>query len=1023
MPSYPLNPSQQEAIRHTSGPLLIVAGAGTGKTTVITEKIAYLVNEKNIPAKNILALAFTEKAAGEMTDRVGALMPDGGLDITTSTFHSLGRRILETHGLEVGLPNNFKVLNEIEVWLLIRQNLEKFDLDYFRPLGNPTKFIHALIKHFSRCKDELITPEKYLAHAENLKLDSDTVIPVKTGIQSPSNVGKTLDSRFRGNDNKNDSGEGDNESDALIQKRANELSSAYHLYNQILLDNDCLDFSDLIFYTVKLLRERPNVLKIYQNIWPVVLVDEFQDTNWAQYELIKLLAKGRENAMQLTVVGDDDQSIYKFRGASVANILQFSADFPKSKQIVLTENYRSGQTILDYAHNFIKLNDPDRLEAKLGLDKKLTSATNKTATVKFETLPNAASEGQWIAKNILELKKNENLEWGDFVVLCRTHQIAEQILPALLRHKIPTVSGGESGYLRAPAALNCQAAFKLADNYHESPAVYRLLNSVIYDLPYEDASKLALFVKRKACSLYQAVKAGQTGEVKLSEAGEKIAVKFLADTNKLAIDAKTEPAIKVLYNFLENSGYLKKLADYPEKNYRDIMALQAVFDYLEKFQADNPDTSVAAWMRYYEFALEAGETGEVEANIGEGVPVLTIHSAKGLEFEYVFIPSLVDLRFPSTNRAEAIELPTELINEKTLPEGDVHLEEERRLFYVALTRAKSGIFLSAAKDYGGAREKKLSRFVAELEKTNNVKLAEQIPSKGEKIVREIHQPNTAPLDKQLTTPESFSFSQISTYQTCPWQYRFKYILHIPTLGKGVFSFGHTLHITLQKFYERLIALNSAHQGGLFDAPRVTPPTPSYQEGDKTIIVPKLEELLELYRANWQDDWFYSAENKKRYRADGETILKNFYKVNSEQGWTIPAGLETGFRFKVAGAEFKGQIDRIDKLPDGKIRLIDYKTGKPKTKLAFNDKLQLLVYQWAATSISALSAMGEIGTLSYFYLTDGTEVDFMGTDKDLEKTAGTVEEIIKKIQNQDFTATPDPETCRYCDFKDICEFRR
>src|SRR3989339_34983 len=1000
-----LNPAQLEAIKHTTGPLLIVAGAGTGKTTVIAEKIAYLVNTQKIPAKNILAVTFTEKATAEMSDRVSALLPDGGLDATVCTFHSLGRRILETHGLEVGLPNNFKVLNDIEAWLLVRQNLERFNLDYYRPLGNPAKFIHALLKHFGRCKDELITPEKYLAHAENLQLDGDSSsLPLAR------------------NDN-------DGESDALIQKRTAELSSAYHLYNQILLENDCLDFSDLIFYTVKLLRERPNILKIYQNIWPNILVDEFQDTTWAQYELIKLLAKGREDTVGLTVVGDDDQSIYKFRGASVANILQFSTDFPKSKQVVLTENYRSGQTILDYAHNFITLNNPDRLEAKLGLDKKLISATKKFATVEFSNPTSASAEGEEIAKNILALKKKNDLGWSDFAVLCRTHQIVDQILPSLTSRGIPTVSAGASGYLRTGAALNCLAAFKLADNYHESPAVYRLLNSVIYDLPYEDASKLALFVKRKSVSLYQAVKAGVNGEIKLSTAGQICTAKFLADTAKLSVDAKTEPAIKVLYNFLENSGYLKKLADAPEKNYRDIMALQALFDYLEKFQSDNPDTGVGAWLKYCEYALEAGETGEAEADSADGVPVLTIHSAKGLEFEYVFIPSLVDLRFPAVNRSETIELPTELVNEKTLPAGDAHLEEERRLFYVALTRAKTGVFLSGAKDYGGAREKKLSRFVSELEKTNKVKLNDHslTPSSERRGKATISPPARGGDEgavRAITTPQTFSFSQISTYQSCPWQYRYKFILHIPTLGKGVFSFGHTLHLTLQKFYERLIALNSARQGELFDAPHISPPARGGdEEGVGAITVASLEELLELYRANWQDDWFYSAENKARYRAEGETILKNFYAINTKAGWTIPLGLETGFRFKVAGADFKGQIDRIDRQADGKIRLIDYKTGRPKTTLTFNDKLQLLVYQWAATSISALAQMGEIGTLSYFYLNDGTEMDFIGAEKDLAKTAATVEEIIKKIQARDFTSTPDKETCANCDFRDICEFRK
>ena len=326
---------------HKDGPLLIVAGAGTGKTTVITQRIAYLIEQGKAKSDEILALTFTEKAAGEMEERVDRLLPMGYLDLWISTFHSFGERIIQAHGLDIGLSTKPKLLNEFEQWALIKNNFDKFDLDYYRPLGNPTKFIRALLKHFSRLKDEDISPAAYLSYAEELK--------------------ENLDSMLSGSKKKNKKNDKEEIAEQEIL-RINEVANAFHVYNQLLLDNEAMDFGDLINYTLKIFRERPAILNKYHQQFKYILLDEFQDTNWAQYELIKLLAMPSNN---LVVVGDDDQSVYKFRGASVSNIMQFKKDFKKSKEIVLTKNYRNRQNILDLAYNFIQLNNPNRLEYQL----------------------------------------------------------------------------------------------------------------------------------------------------------------------------------------------------------------------------------------------------------------------------------------------------------------------------------------------------------------------------------------------------------------------------------------------------------------------------------------------------------------------------------------------------------------------------------------------------------------------------------------------------------------------------------
>ncbi|MEK7139261.1 MAG: UvrD-helicase domain-containing protein, partial [Patescibacteria group bacterium] len=270
-----LNQEQRTAVTHEAGPLLIVAGAGTGKTTVITQRIAWLILSGKAKPEEILAVTFTEKAAAEMAERVDQLLPYGYVDLWISTFHSFGEKLLKRHGLDIGLPNDFRVYDQTAQWLMVREHLDEFKLEYYRPLGNPTKFIHALLGHFSRAKDESIWPADYAAYARKLH-------PKKKSHGQTKPVAGDLA--------------------ALETQRIDEVAQAYQTYQQLLLGKNALDFGDLINYTVKLLTERPAILAQYRQQFKYLLVDEFQDTNWAQYQLIKMLAAPANN---VTVVGDD----------------------------------------------------------------------------------------------------------------------------------------------------------------------------------------------------------------------------------------------------------------------------------------------------------------------------------------------------------------------------------------------------------------------------------------------------------------------------------------------------------------------------------------------------------------------------------------------------------------------------------------------------------------------------------------------------------------------------------------------
>ena len=264
-----LNPEQRKAVTHQEGPLLIVAGAGTGKTTVITQRIAWLIEQKMAKSNEILSLTFTDKAAGEMEERIDRLLPYGYLDLWVSTFHSFAERILKENALEIGLPNNFKVLDQTEQWLLVRENLDRFELDYYKPLGNPTKFIHSLIKFFAGEKDDDVSAADYLKYAEDLKLNTDSAELIKDFVEPE--ILKSLTKKER------------KEFIAQEIKKTQEVADAYHTYQQLLLENQAFDFGDLITYCLKLFKDRPAVLAKYRRQFKHVLVDEFQDTNYAPY--------------------------------------------------------------------------------------------------------------------------------------------------------------------------------------------------------------------------------------------------------------------------------------------------------------------------------------------------------------------------------------------------------------------------------------------------------------------------------------------------------------------------------------------------------------------------------------------------------------------------------------------------------------------------------------------------------------------------------------------------------------------
>ena len=978
-----LNKEQKEAVLHDKGPLLIVAGAGTGKTTVITQRIVNLIEKGLAKPEEILAVTFTEKAAFEMEERVDKLLDFGYVDLWISTFHSFCERVLRENALDIGLPPDFKILDGTSGWLLARQNLDKFDLKYYKALGNPTKFIQALISHFSHCKDQEIYPEEYLEYADNLKTRDD--------------------------------GPEDQETE-----RIKEVASAFHVYQRILLENNSLDFGDLINYCLKLFKNRPLILKKYREKFKYILVDEFQDTNWSQYELIKLLAEPNNN---LTVCADDDQAIYRWRGASFSNIVQFSNDFSRrsgTKQISLIKNYRSSQNILDKSYNFIKQNDPDRLEFVSKINKKLIADKKEDGTIEHIHAKNLDDEVGQTLKKILEiLKRDKESTYNDFAILVRANDSAIPFIKALERANLPYQFLASRGLYSKPVILDIISYFKLLDNYHEGTAAYRILNLPFLEIAETDIATITQFCRKKTISLFDALQGLTLIPGISAKTQEKVAF-VLSLIREHSQMAREKGVSEILVAFLEDSGYLKYLVHNNEIEKIDL--LNQFYKKVKTFEEAAAEPTLKSFMEEMNLELESGEEGKLEFDPEKGpemLKVMTIHGAKGLEFKYVFLVNMVDRRFPTDQRKDQIELPDALIKD-IKPKGDVHLQEERRLCYVAMTRAKKELYFTSADDYGGQRKKKLSRFMVEMGYPQQAE--RDMPVSGG--VRDGQGPLSGPSREYEASrhisrsrisvqflPQHFSYSQLAAFEKCPLQYKFAFILKVPTRGKAAFSFGKTMHNTLHEFLKMMNEDKKIEQENLFG-----------EKSAKTAIKKNkdFDELIKLYEKNWIDEWYENQKQKDEYFKKGKDILKEFYKNFEKNPPKIlkingQSALEMPFNLKIGEYTLYGVVDRIDEESGGVI-IIDYKTGQSKDKLDFEAKEQLLIYQIAAEEVLHLKPK----QLAYYYLDDGKFASFLGSESDLQKQKEKIIKEIEQIKNSEFEPTPGWQ-CQYCDFKDICDY--
>lgn len=1044
-----LNSEQKRAVEHDKGPIIVIAGAGTGKTRVITERICRLLKEKKANAEEILAVTFTEKAAGEMLERVDLSMPYGYGDLWVLTFHGLCDRVLRERAIHIGLSPGYELMNYPQQVAFLRQNLfKKFDLEYFRPLNNPYRFIDALIKHVSRLQDEDVSPEEYLEFAK-AKLQNS-----KPRIQK----GKKI--------------KVDDEVQRLEAKKTMELALFYQAYQQLKRDCNKMDFGDLIYYTLYLFRQRPNILREYQKRFKYVLVDEFQDTNYAQNEIAIMLSAPKYNIM---VVGDDDQAIYRFRGASISNILQFKERFPNAKEAVLIENYRSSQEILDGAYQIITHNNPYRLEVKTGVDKKLVSKSlprsdkdrgkktkkadslslfveNNRGGIEVARFQREFDEADFIAQKVMTLAgyggRDKNIEIGEkktggksglpfeeIAVLVRAHSHLSPIVDRFRFYGVPYQFTGNSDLFNRPVVKDMMALLKVLNDHEDNLSMYRVASFPGFGLEPKVLSGLVRQSRYAGESLYSVMKqyvlrddtnmresaftGGLGGSMQLGGLGEETSAKVSKKRDNTeskdgktrilelikAVDRQTarsaarEGLTVKLFNILKQIDYVSVL----EKTIGDQASIAALYEFLnllKNYESEDGETSLQEALEFLENieALGGVDQGVIDYVPKKGVQLMTAHGAKGLEFEAVIIPNLVRDRFPGKKLPEQIPLPEKMIKE-VLPEADPHLQEERRLFYVAATRARRILVLTFSDYYAEGKQKRApSVFLSELLGENGM---EQLKSMeygkvADALGAEPKLKVPTEQDQKLPAPTMVSFSQLDVYNKCPMQYYFSYVIGLKAPPSAVLSFGNTVHSALKKFYElqRMYVLG---------------------KGSK----PRLTDLLGLYEESWIGTGYKNKRYEQKRRESGRRALTNYY--NSMYKKTDrPIKLEEGFRSQFGSTMVVGKVDRVDWLDEKErsVKIMDYKTGADKDKIEPHEKLQLAIYAYAIKTRWGFVPK----QLSIIRVEGGREISMDWDEKWLDKAKEFVLNTVKRIGTKGFPARPG-FLCEYCDYRNICNWAK
>jgi DNA helicase II / ATP-dependent DNA helicase PcrA len=1051
-----MNPEQRQAVEHGAGPLLVVAGPGAGKTRVITERILYLLESRPSPVggeplapEDILGLTFTDKAAGEMKARVQAAWPGLQTLPTLCTFHAFCYQTLRKQSI------NRILLDKVDVWIFLRRRMAKLGLRFYQKLAEPGAFLHDLNEFFSRCQDELIGPEDFERYARSCEehllaaearsrvagavgsghapLHHINHVRPSGGVAGPAGQGPNERAPLAANP----------EGDEVLKKL--ELAQVFTASRSLLGEAGASSLGSVIGETVALWRQHPEVLEQARARYRVLLVDEFQDTNYGQVELLKLLAGPARN---ITAVGDDDQAIYRFRGASHGAFEMFDQAFPGHRTVFLSRNYRSTRNILRVAMSVIGHNERYAQKPALSAEKP------EGAPVYLLKSKDAQSEALWIADEAQRLVER-GAAYGQIAVLYRAHSYRDDLVREFRRRAVPIAVRGLS-LLSLSLLRDLVAYLQVIHSVHDNISLTRVLLAPRWRLPEAVRQAVRDAAARKRCSLHRILASPDP------DLAEKLASTGWADLQKLLKRfqrmAQSESITDLTDKLTDELGWRYLPGSAHEAH------LEAFRKFLEGWESKSQTRRLSEFVEYFAYFVEAG--GKIEAPEPElprdAVNLMTVHAAKGLEFPFVFLLSVAPRRFPATERRPVIEFPPEL-RKGPRPPHDIHLQEERRLFFVAVTRAQERLYVSSV----SKNARQLSVFVSELvaapgivgrditiidvpdapqEPPGNSLSDNSLAPLGERVARQRRVRGSfeaapaanedrprpfggeggaqapgeevglqggqgvlfdlqAPADDgarssaiawvanvsspAIADPLNLSATSAGDYLDCPLKFKFQHLLRIPTGPQPALTFGSLMHRSVRHYFE-------LRRRGL----------------------PSLEEVRDFYLGNWKSIGFDDDYQEETYRQAGLDQLRAFVeRHNALEIDSRQIAMEQSFQVVLDDIVLEGRIDQINPVGSSNgrgVELIDYKTGRPRSEKDAESSLQLSVYALAAREVFHLEPV----RLTFYNLTNNEPVSSVRTANDLESAVGKIRDIAAKIREGKFAPSPG-YVCRWCDFAAIC----
>ncbi len=975
-PGFQLNPEQLAAAQHGEGQLVVVAGAGTGKTRVITERIRYLLDtHPELTGREILGLTFTDKAAAEMKHRVVSAARDRGESeteraeaVTLSTFHAFCNSLLQE------IDPELKPVDPIDHWILLRRNLPLLQLEHYRRLAEPGQFLGDFVEFFSRCQDELVTPDDYERYAARQAQDFERV---RGGM--PDDELRIREEEIA---------------------RIHEIARAYRASDLLLRERKLVTFGTQIMDAVHHLRTDQALREKLQERYKYILVDEFQDTNIAQLELLWLLSGENPN---LVVVGDHRQAIYRFRGASFGSFTIFLNRFASGADSAganlvrpLTLNYRSAGRILRVAGQAISHNEkPANIP-----EYPLTAFREDGEKVRIVTHSSTLAEAQWVAAELERLHR-AGAKWRTFAVLYRSHGHRDKLVDELKARKIPFVIKNLT-ILSHRLVRDVIAYLRLIDQPSDDVACARVLAMPAWGLEPADLARLIeRAAKGKGASLWDTMQAAKD-EAPFSGGGRDpgTLLELVKDLRKKSRQLTAAELFDELARALE----IGSAAAAEDRKYFDRLA-----QFIREWQPKSETQRLKELVEYLDYFEQAGGAINLEQESGDAVQLMTVHAAKGLEFEHVYVLRLVQRGFPAGEKPRVLEFPAELMKEEQ-PVGSFHIQEERRLFYVAVTRARQRLTLSTVE----SKRSKPSPFLDDILMDAQIKrrdveqlapaqtnpnrpavpVAEAEPllfDLGRKRARIGSQIGewAAAYRPPVPEPLKISPSAIGTLESCPQKYLFNCAWKLRGGPAAAMSFGSVMHNTIKYFIGELA---------------------------KGRVLP-FEEVERKFQLEWTSAGFEDDYQEQEYKKDGLAQLRAFHASTLASPPNVIAQEKVFDLPMDNNVVLTGRMDQVNRLGPGEEEIVDYKTGKPRSEDKAKKDVQLSAYALAAREVFDWTP----ARLTLYFLQTNHPVSATRNDKQLKKVRADIQQAAADIRAGEFPANPG-FACRFCDYESICPAR-